>query len=85
MDSISQVIGATFKQSRKSAVRQVDVDEITEDPCDMDVIKVTASLDSDASHELHNVDSICVTGGCHVLDRDPGMGNDRKGRDGYSR
>lgn len=54
-----------------AALLQVHVAEITEEPCDMEVIEIDIDLNPDASHKLDHTDSSLVPDRTQVLDEDP--------------
>lgn len=75
MDSIWRAIDTAFKFCKVSTFFQVDVVEITEETCDIDVIEVDIGLDPNVSHQMENTDNNLVSHGSHVqvLDEESGM------------
>lgn len=75
MDSIWRAIDAAFKFCKVARFCQVDVVEITEETCDIDVIEVDIGLDPNVSHQMENTDNNLVSHGSyvHVLDEESVM------------
>lgn len=71
MDSNSPVIDTALDCSKTAALLHVDVVEIPEEPCDMDVIVIEISLNPDASHEFDDTDSSLMPDRSQGLDESP--------------
>lgn len=75
MDSIWRAIDTAFRFCKLVTVSQVDVVEIPEEPCDIDVIEVDIGLDPNVSHEMEDTDNDVAShwNDVPVVDEDPGM------------
>lgn len=82
MNSTSSAIDSAFRDCKMAAFLQVDVVEITEEPCEMDVIQVDVGQGLKASHELHNTDNSPIPDGSHILGEDLEMNKDDKAETG---